>query len=87
MITSKAAGGYYLKTGQRAGPTSKGDFLPGLDSKDVSPDDIWFSSAGANFPPTNDIPIPTFGDLLPRLPPRANVQQKVFGKKETGTQR
>jgi hypothetical protein len=63
------------------GPTSKGDFLPGLDSKDVSPDDIWFSRAGANYPPTNDIPIPTFDDLLPRFRPRAQKSSKRYSAK------
>jgi len=86
VITSKAASGYYLKTGQRAGPTSKGDFLPRLSSKDVSPDDIWFSSAGANFPPTTHIPIPTFSDLYQGFPRAQTSSKKVFGKKETSTQ-
>ena len=46
-----------------AGPNSKGDFLPGVHSKDVTPDDIWFSRKGENFPRTRHIQIPTFDDL------------------------
>jgi hypothetical protein len=45
------------------GINSKGDFRPGVNSKDVTPDDIWFSERGKNFPETQQIRIPAFDDL------------------------
>jgi len=47
----------------RNGIGDKGDFLPGVDFHDVSPDDIWFSRTGANYPDT--MPIPNSRDLCP----------------------
>ena len=63
------------------GPTSRGDFLPAVDSKDVSPDDIWFSRKGANYPPTANIPIPTFEGLqVKHLPKKATSRRKQAAK-------
>lgn len=43
------------------GAGSVGDFMPGVLSRDVSPDDIWFSRQGTNYPEA--VPLPRLEDL------------------------